>query len=206
MTTVAASPTPTRSRSPFLTTGWCLLALTVVSMPSAILLEGDPNRTTQVLIAIGFLVVAALDVVVGLGLGCLTSSARALSWAAALTRIAYAVVLAAAASGLLMSADFGAAGFQRWWHAGLLVFGVHLVVTAWAMGASRLGPWWLWIVLALAGVAYVLDAPELRGVVPSVVLMPLMFGELVLLGWRLWAGHRRSEPQASSIRPAVRSA
>lgn len=161
---------------------------------------------TQVLIAIGFLVVAVLDAVVGWGLGRLTSDARALALAAAVTRIAYAVVLGAASIGLLVSTSFGVAGFQRWWQAGLLLFGIHLVVTAWAMWRSHTGPWWLWVVVAAGGVAYALDAPPLHGVVPSGMLMPLMFGELLLLGWLLWAGLRRPRHPRPAVRSAARSA
>lgn len=180
---------PAATASP--ATGWALLALTVISVPSALALDRSPGPFTEILVALGFVMVAALDLVVGWGLARLTADSPRLALASMVTRGAYAAWLAMAAIGLLLWPGFDTTDFNDWWQPALALFGVHLIVTGAALLATRVGPRWLAILVGLGGMAYVLDAPPLHGLVSSSALLPFMFGEVLLLGWLLWTGRRR---------------
>jgi len=74
----------------------------------------------------------------------------------------------------------------------LIVFGVHLLYAAAAVRIATGARIVVWLATAAAGVAYLLDAlPTGARLVDSSVLVPFMFGELVLLGW-LFVISRRS--------------
>lgn len=174
--------------------GWALLALTLLALPAAGLLEGADEAGTRVAVGTAFLLVAVLDVVVGVGLyALLRSRAHSSAYAALVSRTGYAVLLAASAGRLLRPGGGGVETFRADWSLALVVFGLHLVVTAVALRASRVVPFLVVTATALAGAAYLLDESLARwadvGWRPA--LVPLMLGELVLMGWLLRAAHRR---------------
>lgn len=175
--------------------GWALLAMTLLALPAAGLLDGADATGTRVAVGTAFLVIAVLDVVVGVGLyALLRGRAQSSAYAALVSRTGYAVLLAASAGRLLRPGGGGVETFRADWALALVVFGLHLVVTAVALRASRVVPFLVVASTALAGVAYLLDEALARwadvGWRPA--LVPFMLGELVLMGWLLRVAHRRA--------------
>lgn len=161
-----------------------------------------------------FLVVALLDVIVAWGLHDLlaasdASGARLSAW----LRITYAAVLVVALAPLLgalrwtqdlahltaldpalVQAQVMSAidDFATLWNLGLAVFGAHLVVLGIVVVRSPIAPSWLGVVVALAGLAYLVDT-FVKILFPGLDLswlMILFFGEAVLMIWLLWRGLR----------------
>jgi hypothetical protein len=174
--------------------GWALLAMTLVSVPAASLLPDVSGAAPRLVAGAAFGVVAVLDVAVGVGIyALLRHRAPSSSYAALVSRSGYAVLLAASAARLLWPGGGGVEAFRADWSLALIVFGMHLVVTAVALRASRLVPGVVVTATGLAGLAYLLDEVLERwpGVGWRGALVPLMLGELVLMGWLLVVGHRR---------------
>jgi hypothetical protein len=143
--------------------------------------------------------VAVLDVAVGVGIyAVLRTRAPSSSYAALVSRTGYAVLLAASAARLLWPGGGGVEAFRADWSLALVVFGMHLLVTAVALRASRVVPGVVVAATGLAGVAYLVDEALARWTQVGWRggLVPLMLGELVLMGWLLLVGHRR--PVAAS--------
>ncbi len=178
--------------------GVSLLLMTLVSVPAAGLLASATApgaETTRLVLGLAFLVVAALDVVAAWGLHVmLRRRATPASTAQLVSRAGYAVLLAGAAAVLTWPGGAGTTGFERDWAVALIVFGLHLVIAGIALWQSRLAPRGVAVVTAVAGCAYLVDALLTRATETSaaVVLVPLMLGELVLMGWLLLASRTRA--------------
>ena len=189
--------------------GWGLLTMTVLALPAAALLDGADTPGTRAAVGTAFVVIAVLDVVVGVGLYALMRGrAHSSAYAALVSRAGYAVLLAASAARLLWPGGGGVEAFRADWSLALVVFGLHLAVTAVALQASRVVPTVVVAATALAGTAYLLDEALARwadvGWRPA--LVPFMLGELVLMAWLLLVAHRRRRrTSATSARRRRRS-
>ena len=175
-----------------------LLAMTVLSVPATWLL-GATQPWAAGAAGLAFLAVAALDVSVGWGLYLMLSRrAHPPAYAALVSRVGYAVLLAASAARLLWPGGAGVEAFRADWDRALVVFGLHLVVLAVALWRSRLVPRVVVAATAAAGVAYLLDAALARftDVGWRDALVPVMLGEVVLMAWLLLAGRHRSSRRA----------
>ena len=176
--------------------GASLLALTLVSLPAAALLDGAAGpgaAATRIGIGVAFLVVAVLDVVAAWGLHLLLRRrATPASTAQLVSRSGYAVLLAGAAVVLTWPGGAGTVGFERDWSLALVVFGLHLVIAGIALWRARIAPKAVAVITAVAGLAYLLDDVLTRTTQVTVTpyLVPLMLGELVLLGWLLRTSRR----------------
>lgn len=181
---------------------WALLALTVLALPGSLLVAEGRGRTALTVGALLFLAVAALDAVVGWGLWRLTAGgAPRTAMGTLVTRVIAAAILAAAAVHLLAVGD--AAAFHRIWDISLIVFGLHLLCACAAVRIARRAPLVVWLATAAAGVAYLLDAlPSGARVVDTAVLMPFMFGELLLLGWLFVIARRARQHRSDTPAPA----
>ena len=149
---------------------------------------GNAARTAQDIMAhqglfragiASLFLVIALDVVVALGLYRVFSPAgKGISALAAWLRFAYAGIFAVAvfqltgAARLLGGTSLPASGANRVhaqalsdisrftdiWHAGLIVFGVHLLVIAWLAYGSGYVPRLLGVLIGIAGLGYIYDS------------------------------------------------
>src|ERR1039457_2285617 len=149
---------------------------------------GNATRTAQDIMAhqglfragiASLFLVIALDVVVALGLYRVFSPAgKGISALAAWLRFAYAGIFAVAvfqltgAARLLGGTSLPASGANRVhaqalsdisrftdiWHAGLIVFGVHLLVIAWLAYGSGYVPRLLGVLIGIAGLGYIYDS------------------------------------------------
>ncbi len=177
--------------------GAALLLMTLVSVPAALLLEraaAPGAQATRVAVGMAFLVVAVLDVAAAWGLHLLLRRrATPASTAQLVSRSGYAALLTGAAVVLAWPGGAGTAGFERDWALALVVFGLHLVIAGIALWRSRIAPTAVVVITALAGLAYLLDDVLTRfaDVSATAVLVPLMLGELVLMGWLLLVARPR---------------
>jgi hypothetical protein len=185
---VADRPESTDRRAALLATA-SLVAATVLSIPASALLDTADATATRAVVGVGFVVVAALEVVVGWGLyRVLHERAHSCAYAALVSRAGYAVLLAAAAGRLLWPGGDGVAGFRADWSLALLVLGVHLLVTTVALWHSHEVPGAVVAGTAVAGLAAVLGQVVGPWPLPDVVpgagpLLPGVLGGLVLLAW-----------------------
>ncbi|MCF6742996.1 DUF4386 domain-containing protein [Blastococcus sp. KM273128] len=175
---------------------------------------GDPARTaTDVLAAEGLFragivcltAVVALDVAVAWALHRVFAPVDAgLSLLAAAFRLVYAAVflvaighLAAAADLLATDPVLGAAAIDRFeavWNAGLLLFGVHLVLVGVLATRSAWTPRVLGVLLVVAGLGYAHDSAGAvlsGGSWPTVALVTFP-GEVLLALWLLVRARRPS--------------
>jgi len=183
-----------------------LLALTVLAVLAARVADGadGPDGTaSHVLVGSAVLVVAALDVTVGWGLYVLLGDrARPSAHAALVSRSGYAVLLVAASARLLWPGGDGLDGFRADWSLALLVLGLHLLIAAVAGWRSHIAPPLVVAAVALAGVASLLDdvvAPS-TAATSGRALVPVVLGELVLLGWLVVASRGSRRPPALRAR------
>ena len=173
--------------------GLALLAMVLVSVPATWLLDAaEPWGPAAA--GVAFLAVAALDVSAGWGLYLvLHRRAHPPAYAALVSRVGYAVLLAASAARLLWPGGGGVEAFEADWDRALIVFGLHLTVAAVALWRSRLAPRVVVAATGAAGAAYLLDAALARftEVGWRGALVPVMLGEVVLMVWLLAVGRRR---------------
>ena len=194
------------------------------------LVTDDPTATARAIVdeaalfragTVGFVLIALVDVVIAVALHrLLRRTHRVTSAVAALLRVAYSAVLLVAV-GSLVAVDGLVAGldptaadpatlaldvtrhlerFDTVWQAGLLLFGLHLVLVAALLRRAGEAPWPLRLLLAVAGTSYVLDAvlrltvPDAGGAVAAVLLGVVatssMLGEGWFTGWLLARGGR----------------
>ena len=189
-------------RRPALVAAVALAVLTALSIPATALLDTADRPATRTVLGLGFLVVAALEVVVGWGLYVvLHERAHSSAYAALVSRAGYAVLLAAAAGRLLWPGGDGVAGFRADWSLALVVLGVHLLVTSVALWHSHGVPGAVVAGTAVAGAVALLGdvvgGLPLPDVVPGAgPLLPGVLGGLVLLGWLSLVGGRVSPRDA----------
>ncbi len=180
-----------------------LLALTVLAVLATRVADGVAGTTPHVVVGSAVLVVAALDVAVGWGLYVLLGDrARPSAHATLVSRCGYAVLLAAASARLLWPGGDGLHGFREDWSLALLVLGLHLLIAAVAGWRSRIAPPLVAAAVALAGAATLLDAvvsPWTAGT-SARALLPVVLGELVLLGWLVVASRGSEHPAALRAR------
>lgn len=172
-----------------------------------------------------FLLVAMLDVVVAWALyGLLEPVSRSLSLLAAWFRVVYAAMFAVALIPLLSvlqlvsGADYlkgleanqlqaqvmlSLSTFRSGWDLALVLFGFHLLVLGYLAFNSGFIPKWLGILLAIAGLGYLVDSFG-RFLAPGYNTSVAMFtfvGEVVLIFWLLWKGFTtRAEVQPRGVR------
>lgn len=167
------------------------LALMVVLAPLGIFVALPAGATGAAAIAI--LAIAVLDVIAGVALyPVLASGGTLLAQCAVATRIAYGAVFAVAAGFLFAPADVDR--FQSIWDAGLLLFGVHLVLTGLAIVRSTVIPTWIGLLVLVAGVGYTVDsiAVAVLPTGPTALGQFTFFGEVILLIWLIgWGGRSR---------------
>lgn len=173
----------------------------------------DAEGTFRLGVACLFLV-AILDVIVAWGLYVVFAPAsRSLSLLAAWFRVVYAGVFAVAISNLVgvprlvnppdyldvyTTQQLQAQVLQRIetfndvWSAGLLVFGVHLLVLAYVAYRAEYVPTGLAVLLGIAGLGYAIDSlgAVLFPAVPFQLALFTFVGEVVLLGWLLLRGRK----------------
>lgn len=97
--------------------------------------------------------------------------------------------------------------FRDTWGAGLALFGVHLLVVGALAYRSGYVPWWLGVLVVIAGLGYVLDSlAEILapGVLPKVALFTFP-GEVLLALWLVIRGRRLTvgEPTTRSNESAA---
>jgi len=184
------------------------LALMAVLAPLGLLI-GLPAGTTG-LAALVVLIIAALDVVVGIALyPLLAPGGQLLAQISVGLRVAYAAVFATAAGSLLAPADV--AQFQAIWDAGLLLFGAHLLTAGAAIMRTRSIPIWIGALVLVSGLGYTADTALLAflaGYAPVVATFTFL-GEIVLLVWLLgWGGrggHAAAAARAIAGSPALQA-
>lgn len=162
----------------------------------------------------GFLIVVVLDVVVAWALYVfLEPAGRSLALLAAWFRVAYAAILAAALSNLLVAARLttgaGAPGafttgqpdaqalvsvnaFSDGWNAALAIFGVHLLLLGYLVFKSGYVPRVIGILVMVASAGYLIDSFGgilSTGYDANVALFTFV-GEVLLMGWLLWKAVR----------------
>ncbi|HYN68404.1 MAG TPA: hypothetical protein VES93_16095 [Ornithinibacter sp.] len=215
-TTASSRPAPTASRArtrparavvahdrrTALVAGLALAVVTALSIPATALLDTADLPVTRSIVGVAFLVVAALEVVVGWGLYVvLRERAQSSAYAALVSRAGYAVLLTAAAGRLLWPGGDGVAGFRADWSLALLVLGVHLLVTSVALWHSRGVPGAVVAGTAVAGTVALLGDAVGSWPLPDVVpgagpLLPGVLGGLVLVAWLFLVGGRVSSRDA----------
>ncbi|MHA7224301.1 DUF4386 domain-containing protein [Arthrobacter sp. RHLT1-20] len=148
------------------------------------------------------LLVAVLDIVVAAALlDVFATVSRSLSTLAAWFRVAYAAVFLVAISQLWgvirAGSDVGQVAknvqfFDDIWHAGLILFGVHLVLIGYLAYRSGFAPKALGFLLVAAGLGYLVDGVGsvlVRGYSANVAQFTFV-GEVVLIFWLLIKGRR----------------
>ncbi len=141
--------------------------------------------------------IALLDLVVAWALWHLfTPVDRLLAWLAGAARAAYAVVYLVAIGFLATASPDGVSRYRDVWDAGLLVFGVHLVLVGVLCWRSDVVPRLIGVLVVLAGLGYFVDSV---GVLLSssydVELATFLFvGEVALMVWLIWWAVRRPSP------------
>ena len=205
-------------RTASLAAGSGLLGVIVLSVFSIVVLgglgtPGDVPRATQALAGSGDLfrwgvlslfLVAVLDVIVAAALLELFAPVnRTVSTLAAWFRTAYAAVFLVAISQLVgalpLSGDASQVAeriraFDDIWHAGLILFGIHLMLIGYLTYRSAFAPRIIGILLVVAGLGYLTDS---FGVVlipdyPVSIAQFTFVGEAALMCWLLIKGRRVS--------------
>ena len=158
-----------------------LLALTIPAVP---LLDTPGAAVSSLDIAVSFVLVAALQVVVARGIYLLARQrAHPAAYAALLSRVGHAMLLAVAAGLLAVKGVDGVDGFRADWRTALLVLAVHLVVAAVALWRARLAPRAVPVAVAVGGAASLVLAavtPGQEAILP--VLAPLLVADALLAG------------------------
>ncbi|MGR0219933.1 DUF4386 family protein [Agromyces sp. ZXT2-6] len=171
------------------------LALMAVLAPLGLLVALPAGLTGPAAVAV--LVIAVLDVIVGVALyPILRPGGELIAQVAAALRVAYGAAFAVAAGALLEPAD--PERFQAMWDAALFVFGLHLLAVGIAAVRASSIPTWIGVLVLIAGAGYAIDAVSVA-LAPSAPLGIGQFvfvGEVVLLVWLIGWGGRRT--------PAVR--
>jgi hypothetical protein len=181
----------------------------------SLIVPGDAKTTADNLLAsvgifrvgiVLFLIVAILDIIVAWALYILLKPAnQSLSLLAAWFRVVYSAVLVAALVNLLSVLNIltgaGLSGlatapqvmlsldaFQSGWDAGLVIFGLHLVVLGFLAFKSGYIPKWLGILLIIAGLGYMADSFG-KFLLPGynvTISLYTFIGEPLFMLWLFW--------------------
>lgn len=155
--------------------------------------------------ALAVLLVAALDIVVGVALfPVLAPGGPLLAGCAVAMRIAYGAVFVTAAGSLVGQPEV--ARFQAIWDAGLLLFGIHLALVGLAMARGRGMPTWIGVLVAITGLGYAADSVSaiVSPAGPLAIGEITFVGELVLMVWLIgWSGRSRTTPKERVVRDQV---
>lgn len=119
----------------------------------------------------------------------LRTGGELLAQVAVALRLGYAAVFAVAGGHLLGAPD--PARFQAIWDAGLLLFGMHLVLTGITLARSLAAPTWIGVLLVVAGLGYMVDGVLVAAAagVDFSAAEVVFLGEVALLIWLLgWSG------------------
>ena len=169
-----------------------LLSMTVLAMAGTLVVNGSAGARVAVpgseglLGRIGVLAlygVALLDVIVAWGLTeAFRTVDRGLAEVAGWLRLVYAVVFIVAITQL---AGGQPSAYHQIWQVGLLVFGVHLILVGRLVARSGWLPRWLGVLVAVAGIGYVVDSvlAVLLVAMPFSLSTVTFIGELLLAGW-----------------------
>jgi len=202
-----------------------LAAFANFSVIQNLVVPGDANATAVKILANAgsfrmgicfFLLTAILDVIVAWALYILlTPVNKSLSLLAALFRVVYAAIFAAALTNLFNAlllftgADYlkvfdtkqlfaqgmaSLGAFQSGWDIGLVIFGLHLILVGYLIFKSGYAPQWLGIVLglllAIGGIGYMADSFG-KFILPGysgTIAQFTFIGEVALIFWLLWKG------------------
>jgi hypothetical protein len=191
-------------------------ALTPLITPSDAAKTADAIAGSELQFRLGVLcmvIAAVLDVVVAIALvQILEPVNRMLAALAAWFRIAYVAVFVVAITqlalvpGLLTNPEVGLNAIDAYyaiWRIGLILFAAHLLVVGYLCFRSGFVPRWLGVLVAIAGVGYLIDGIGtilVDGYLPTVSTVTFI-GEVALIGWLLWAAVRRT--RAASPAAAV---
>lgn len=203
-----------------------LVAFSSFSAFQRLIVEGDATATARNIagheplvrrITGGFLIVAALDVLVAWALYVLLRPVSpSIAVLAAWLRVVYAAVFAAALSNLLVAVRLVTDGtalngfgtrqldaqvmtsvnqFLDGWNLALVIFGLHLLVLGYLVVRSNYLPSVLGILLAIAALGYLMDSfgGLLSNSYNANVASFTFPGEVLLMGWLLWRGRRLGE-------------
>ena len=223
------TPTPAArsTRTANLIAGFALLAMAIVAglanfvAVQPLITPGDAAATAADIAAAdglfrlgvaGFVVVAALDIIVAVALLCVFAPVnRAVSTAAAWFRLAYTAVLMVAISHLAAALPPSTATldadqvltqlhlFEVTWQVGLVLFGTHLVLIGYLVFGSGVVAKVIAALMVVAGLGYLVDSfasilvPEYSISVGSVAFI----GEVVFIFWLLIKGGRASIPNGT---------
>ena len=180
-----------------------LFVLETLVTPGAAVRTASDIQDARGLFQVGivaWILIAALDVLVAWAL--LRFFERVnnrLSWVAAGARVIYAIVLGAAIIQLSTALSVlnkpevtlsRISSFEDIWDAGLLLFGVHLVLVGYLAYRSGYVPKWLAALIGIAGVSYVFDssAVVLSLDPPFKAAAVAGLGEFVLAFWLVSRG------------------
>lgn len=150
------------------------------------------------------LLAAVLDVVVAAALLHLLEPVnRMVAITAAWFRIAYAAIFVVAISqlalvpALLDSPELAMNAIDAYytiWRIGLVLFAAHLLLVGYLAFRSGFVPRWLGILIAIAGIGYLVDGFGtiiVAAYVPTISTVTFI-GEVALIGWLFWAALRRT--------------
>ncbi len=162
---------------------------------------------SQFRVAVLLLIVAAvLDIVVA---AALLSLFRSINMIVATTaswfRVAYSAVFLVAISqlalvpSLLESPELVHASLDAYtmiWQVGLILFAVHLLLVGYLIFGSRFMPRWLGVLVAIAGVGYLIDGVStvLVADFTPVISIVTFVGEVALIVWLGVLAYRRPQP------------
>ncbi len=176
----------TSLRASALSAGISIALMAVLAIGLVLALGDGATGVAAVLV----LLIATLDVVAGVALyPVLAPGGQLLARAATAMRVAYGAVFAVAAGLLLAPSD--TERFQAVWDAGLLLFGVHLLLVGLAAVRAASVPTWIGVLVLVAGAGYAVDA-TLVALTPGgfSVATVTFVGEVVLAIWLISRGGR----------------
>ncbi len=176
------------------------LALMALIAPFGVIMALDAGETGVV--ALSVLVIASLDVAAAVALyPLLVPGGMLLALIASAMRVAYAAVFAVAAASLLGSTD--TKQFQAVWDAGLLLFGICLVLVGIAVVRASSIPTWIGVLVIVSGLGYMGDTVLVSfNAATTTSLAEFTFvGEVILLIWLIGWGGRSTNRSAEETDP-----
>ncbi len=209
-------------RQPALAAGVSLILMTVLGplglLPVEALRAAAPDVLAQEAAAglpgFGWVVLAwagvvVLDILVACALfNVFRDGAEGPARLAAWYRLAYAAVLGSLVTGLGGAAAMGRLGdaglapairaaldgFHEGFSLALMIFALHLIVLAGAMAMSRRAPRWLAVLVAIAGLGYLVDGiSHVLGGTLNLAIFTFV-GEPVLAIWLIWRALSQKQP------------